>query len=233
MPSLRLEHYAFRIMENQLRIQEIQDTYGEFDWGADISNGRLTFTDTASGTVLADLPMQLIGSQSDQTRTWLWAWANANGGNAFPESVTRLCRAVRDAAIASGKGDTVLAAADLFDLPEVGLALPEDNFGYEMATLCAGFGGAFGYYRCPYEGGAAWAVIESYPEAETLPPSAHRMARAIQAAISTFPLDHHAATEAYLGQPGASSMYANGLTIRFDDQGRIAGMQYAVGGGDL
>ncbi|MBC8142950.1 MAG: hypothetical protein H7Y38_16120 [Armatimonadetes bacterium] len=219
MPTLRLEEYAFRIMENQLRMQEWLESH-QFNWGLDLTAGRLTFKDAATGAPIADLPMQLIGSQSDETNTWLWSWANENGGDGLPSSVTRLAASVRDFAAASG-ADSRFTNADTFPLPDA-------NFGYEMSTVCAGFGGAFGYYRCPYDGGAAWVVIEAFPEAAAFPASPLLPTKAITGAISTFTLDHRAATQAYLGTPDASGVYANGMTVTFDAQGRIGNMQMTL-----
>ncbi|RYG88682.1 MAG: hypothetical protein EON58_19810 [Alphaproteobacteria bacterium] len=110
--------------------------------------------------------------------------------------------------------------------------LPNDNFGYEASIISAGFGDMFGYYRCPHGAGAAWAVIESYPEAEGLPDSVYRVTKAIQMCISNIPFDHRAAVSAYLGQPDANGTYANGLTIHFDDLNRIANMQATLRPGD-
>lgn len=216
MPSLRLEDHVFRIMENQLRMQEIHESH-DFNWGVDLQTGRLTFADKTTGAVFADLPMQLLASQSDVSGTWLWSWANANGGNAFPASIVRLAESVRDFAATNGADNARFTQGQPFPLPNA-------NFGHEIATICAGFGRAFGFYRCPYDDGAAWAVIESYPAASALPSSLLRQTRAISDAISVFAFNHRDALAAYLGEPDANGTYQSGLTVTFDEQGRIANL---------
>jgi hypothetical protein len=216
MPSLQFEDYVFRIMENQERLGQL---IGDSSWGIDIDKGLLVFTNPDTDEIVAELRAQIIGSQSDATKSWLWIWGN-DGMNLSPAQYS-YAEAVRIAAIP--QGESVLTAQNEF-------VLPEATFGYEMAILCAGFNGVFGYYRCPYEGGSAFAIIASYPAAEALPPDAMRTVRTITDTISVFSFDHSAAVRAYLGEPVtvAGDVHTfrldekNQIELTFDSQGRIA-----------
>lgn len=210
--SLALEDYVFQQTENALRIADVMPE--DFSWNIDVPSGLLMFT-SATGQEVARLPIQLVGTQSDATQTWLWAWANEASG--LPDAVTVAARKLRDTAAQSGSPNTAMFT-NAGEVP-----LTSEEFGREMGMICAGVVGGFGVYRCPYAGGALWTVIESFPQAQALPPDAMRTMKTITMAISNYDVDHKAAARAYLGEPDASGTYQpSGVRLEYDAQGRIS-----------
>lgn len=218
--SLRLEDHVFQMMENAYRMAEV---IGNTSWMLDVPTQRLTLTRDDTGQVVAMLPVQLVGSQSDETQTFLWAWANAasNLPPAILQSVTRL----RELAETEGQREPFLI--------ENPFPLPFPDYGMAAAMICAGVTGGFGAYRCPYDGGAAYVVIERFPEAEAVPPHALRASKAITGSISAFSLAHYDALKAYLGEPDASGVFVGrGLRVRLDAQERVGNIEFTMGPDD-
>lgn len=198
---MHLEDYLFQIMDNNFRLQEV---LGEYQWGLKTSTGILTFTSKA-GKSIANCPVQFVGSESDGT--WLWAWANED--SQIPSDYLTAVHQLK-----ATQADSLFQDASEFPLPRA-------NFGHEVALLCAGVSKGFGTFRCPYAGGAAYVVIESFPKARDLPFDPNRTIQAVLAAISTFDVrDHRAAWDAF---PTGER-----LTATFDEQNRIKNLQVTL-----
>ncbi len=218
MQSLLFEDHVFRIHENQERAREVLGEPGSNNWYLDWATRTLRFSHRRDGALIAELPAQMVGSYSSRSDTWLWSWANKLS-NLTPE-IYRNAAMVRDLAEQEMPG-TFLTAAGTFHPPS-------PAFAYMVSVLCAGFGDAFGFYRCPHETGETWVVIESFPEATALPPDPSRMVRAIKTSISSYVFDHELAAEVYLGEPDADGAYhPSGIRIALDDDGRIVDIQTA------
>ena len=198
---MQIEDYVFRIMDNNVRMQEV---LGEYNWNVDMRLGTIAFK-TKSGAVIATCPVQLVGSEANGT--WLWAWANKESN---PPA---------DLLVAVGKLKEDGTEAH-FQITEE-FPVPSETFGHEMAILCAGLSGSYGTFRCPFSGGALYVVVESFPKARNLPFNANRTTQAVLAAISTFKVkDHRAAWEAFpVGER---------LEVSFDDQDRIKNIQMTL-----
>ena len=198
---MQIEDYVFRIMDNNVRMQEV---LGEYNWNVDMRLGTIAFK-TKSGAVIATCPVQLVGSEANGT--WLWAWANKESN---PPA---------DLLVAVGKLKEDGTEAH-FQITEE-FPVPSETFGHEMAILCAGLSGSYGTFRCPFSGGALYVVVESFPKARNLPFNPNRTTQAVMAAISTFKVkDHRAAWEAFpVGER---------LEVSFDDQDRIKNIQMTL-----
>jgi uncharacterized protein DUF6882 len=211
--TLTLEPYVFRIMENQLRLLEL---LGEHSWSFDMDQGTLTFTSEDGTRTLAECSVQLFGTVSDYENTWLWAWANE--ASDIPPPLIAGVEKVREQA--ARENHTLFMEAEL--------PAREGSFPAELAVICAGYLGLFGYYRCPYAGGALYAGIERCPAAERRPRDPLLVVNTLETSISTFDFQHRDAALAYLGQPsqesGDTSLWnldCQGIRISFDSLGRI------------
>jgi len=214
--SLRLEDYVFQMMENAYRMANV---IGDTSWMLDIPTQRLTLTRNGTGQVVASLPAQLVGSVSEETQTFLWAWANA--ASDLPPAILQSVNRLREVAEAEGVREPFLIE-NTFPMPYL-------DFGMAATMICAGVTGGFGAYRCPYEGGAAYVVVERFPEAEVLPPDPMRASKAITDSISAFSLNHRAALEAYLGAAGADGIFTGrGLRVYLDAQERVGRIELTL-----
>lgn len=211
----RLEEHLFRVMENHLRLSEVATGC---DWQLSLEAEVLAFYRPDSGKVVLDCPIQLVGTEDERTQTWLWAWANA--GSDLPAGTLEAVNRLKKAAVSAG--------ADDFYQNENTFPYPRPTFGAEMAILTAGVSDGFTTFRCPYEGGAAYIVIESCPKAAKLPNDPMRIGKAILEGITHFTLDHRAAITAYLGEPDAEGVYRGGIKIDFDAQGRVGNVEYTL-----
>lgn len=194
------------------------DLVGDDRFDVDLQEGRLSFGD-AGGFACG-----LLGSYGEGAGTWLWAWANKSM-DGLAERVTAVSRRMKD-------------IGEARDLPELSAAETEadEPFCHRLAMVTVGESGASAYYRAPYEGGAAYLVLQ---EPLPSPVDMHRMnriQRVIAEAISTFDLPHREALDAYFAteglnveETGPSEIHVEAedgeLRIRFDGKGRITEMK--------
>jgi hypothetical protein len=111
---------------------------GEADWHLDMAAGLLSFGDRHRWHV------QLLGTEANESQTWLWAWANEASG--IPTQLLGSALTLRMLGEAQG----------IPELAEAEVPLNEVN-GHVLAMIGSGVCRADAYYRCPYEGGAAFA----------------------------------------------------------------------------
>ena len=112
-----------------------------------------------AGTISLDggrfvLPIQLLGTQAEESNTWLWAWAN-EASNFPPELLTSANR-LRQIGLEEG----VVELAE----PQLDLGSPDDRpwfDGYYLAMAASGLCQADCYYRAPYEGGALFVLLQA------------------------------------------------------------------------
>lgn len=150
-------------------------------WWFDLEAGTLTFDDDISFRI------QIIGTESEHSNTWLWAWANETSG--IPAERLIAAEAVR--AFGEQHGVHELIAAQL--------PLDAIVFGHNLLTIVAGVLNANGYYRAPYEGGAAFLLIDDpdYPPFD--PDPMIRVPLYFPQVIANLPVtDHRTAFEHYL-----------------------------------
>ncbi len=144
-----LDEHLLRAFDRQLAFGEI---VGDRDRQLDQDAGVLRLGDDMV------LPVQVLGTVSEATGSWLWAWAN----DSVAENLT--IKAREAAAIGRERGIAALTDA------EVDLARILD--GHVLALAVAGLLGADAYYRCPYDGGELFVLVE-------LPPMRREIAEAV------------------------------------------------------
>jgi hypothetical protein len=109
-------------------------------WDLEQDTGLLTFSHDDQRFVT---PVQMLGTQSAVDGTWLWSWAN-------DMSQTPTDQLTAAAALRSfGEQNNV---------PELREPMIEAD-GHRLAMVAVGLTKLPGYYRCPYEGGAAFVLM--------------------------------------------------------------------------
>lgn len=219
--NLQLEKYIFKILKNQNRLK---DYLGEYKWEFDMTQGLLAFT-RKTGELIAECPIQIIGTEGYKANTWMWAWANEKSG--IPKNLLEGVNRVKQEAESSNQ--------EIFLKPEIELS---ENLGARMAIICAGFLNHFAYFACPYEGGCMYVTIEKSPIEEKEVRNLPSMITTIQMGISSFEFSHRDALFSYLGnKPGEidGNMlkwdFENGsINVEFDEKGRIAKLNSSMKG---
>ncbi len=165
-----------------LRQMRLAAVLEDLDWAFDMDSGRITFAgpqdeeDTAISS-----PCQVLGTESDGSRTWLWAWANHE--SQIPDQLLRASRLMRDYGIENS----------VFELSDPQLDLGRWD-GHRLSLIAAGMLDAPGYYRGPYAGGALFVLLEEAFVAAPVERSVTTFASALPGFIMAFPdVDHRLA----------------------------------------
>ncbi|HEX8131795.1 MAG TPA: hypothetical protein VF527_22050 [Pyrinomonadaceae bacterium] len=117
------------------------DYLGEHSWNFDLKTGLISFGRDRT------FPFQLLGSESEYDGTWMWAWANPVSN--IPETLTQSSRTLREFGAANG--------IDEFCQPKFEC---KDINGSLLSMVASGICKADAYYRCPYDGGAAFILVD-------------------------------------------------------------------------
>ena len=189
----------------------------------DISAGRIDF---GNDLVFA---VQLVGTESDVSKTWLWAWAN--DASQLPASVLMGVEQLRD--YGSEQDIAALTRAEL----------PIDSYhnGHYFSLFASAYLLADAYYRVPYESGALFLLVDDdrFPQDDRDP--MQRITTTFPQVISALNLpSHRAAFLGYLKAHGittdtdsareirAHSSNGQTLTASFDDRGRLADLNASL-----
>ncbi len=211
-----LDDGGLAAFERQLRLAELIE---DRDWQLDQVAGELRM-----GTDLV-FPAQILGSASAVSGTWLWSWANAK----LDPGLTRLATDAR--AIGAARGIPLLS--------EPGFDLSDPALGHLVAMAVSGLLDADAYYRCPYEGGAAYVLLEA-PAARTSTdaPMTRAFFTITRAVESMPPLLTRPSIAGYLRSCGLAVtvtereiLVADGesATFRFDKLGRLTEIDGTLG----
>jgi hypothetical protein len=191
---------------------------GEGRWDLNVQAGTIAIAN------LGSFPIQLLGSHSEYDNTWLWAWANRQSN--LPEHVLTACDQLR----------TLGHKHDIKELTERKFAL-ESVTDHMLAMACGELAGGLCYYRAPYEGGAAFVLLEQAPESVGAPVSAARVTTVLMQVISNFDVDHRSMADHFLRQQGfairavsdaiQAERQADGAAVEvsFSERGLISGVQ--------
>ena len=196
----------------QARLHQL--AFGEIvkgkDWDVDFTRGLITFGEDS-------YPVQFLGSESESSHTWLWGVENING---FPEAVlTDVTRFHQNT---------------VEKLRPAQLLLDEVVTGHNLASLIsASHPDNACYYRCPYEGGAAYVLVKELDDSVFAPAPAMAVAEVIRHLIGQMPMNHRILVESLLQancqqteavSTGIKGAFKAGdvLTATFDTRGRLA-----------
>jgi hypothetical protein len=198
------------------------DFLGEHNWNVDLETGRVSFGEGREYAIF------LLGSESQVSGTWLWAWANEHiqPSEASMQFVQGLYAFGEEEGVTEFTEPSFpLETAGPHQLGIAACLLAEEN-------LC--------YYVGGYDGGAVLFLVEGLPEGIFAPSPLERVNTVLMTVISNFAVDHLRMTESFLENEGfdleqtATGLVAyrgdGQLTVTFDDQGRIAGIEATIQG---
>lgn len=208
-------HHAMPSYAKQLTLADAIESAGA--WDLDLKAATLSFETGPSYRI------ELLGSYGEGAESWLWVWANRNMD--LPTEVTKAAQSLRD----MGRQKSI---------PEFheNETHEGETFCHRLAMIAVGETNAGAYYRAPYDGGAAYLLIQ---DDIPVPPNRHhlnRIQRVIAESISTFQMPHREAIEAYFTSEKLAfeqtdnhelvATAADGdLRIRFDEEGRLTEMK--------
>ncbi len=204
-----LERYALISLEKQDKLESL---IGEHLHELDLYAGTIRFNEL-------EFPIQVIGTESDNTLTWLWAWADEQFE--LPASLLQSAIQLRTWGADAGIPE--------FTMPSVDLNRAD---GHAIAMIAAEVCKASCYYRDGYEGGAAYFLL--FDRAIDSAPSFDRARLMIRMAdlFSRYDLNHRNTLLSYLTAKGLSPVAERNLIncelesgerliAEFDDAGRL------------
>ena len=204
------EQYALLALEKQEKL-------------AALVNGHTSELDLESGKIIFDnrleLPLQVLGTESDNTLTWLWAWSEEQ--TEIPEHFLISSLQLRDWGEQEG--------IEEFTIPSVDLSRAD---GHVLSLISSQISSASCYYRSPYEGGAVFVLISSELVDRQPPFGLDGLARQFTDLISRYEFNHRNALVSYVRAnnlsftekgPFVSAQLVTGekLIVEFDGQGRL------------
>jgi YD repeat-containing protein len=205
----------------------LSDLLGKHSWQLDLSAGTVDFGKQGSFGKRRVYPIQVLGSVALDSGTWLWAWANSESN--IPPACLRAAERVK--AFGATEGITELITPEL---------PASDEKGHLLAAVSVGIAGADCSYRGPYEGGAVFFLVFDTPLAQAPPTATVRIANVLTQVIGQVTVNHRAMARAFLEAEGfriaedgaelaARSADGRALQVRFDDLGRISGIETQAG----
>lgn len=192
----------------------LTERIGEASWGFDMGTGAMTFTLPSGEEIVT--ACQILGTESEITRTWLWGWANEQSG--IPG---RLLEVARGLGRAGADRDVPELSTPSFPLGEVD--------GHQIAVVASAVHRAAGYYRAPYEGGALFVLLTGPELEEPAPLPLVRFATGWSRVCSAVPdqvTDQRAAVRAYAAHLGLTAEDQDRQTIRVFGVGGEARVQF-------
>lgn len=203
---------------------------GDWDWSFAMDRGEMSFTKKKFlSTRRRSTTVQILGTESNQSRTWRWAWANPASN--IPPHLLQSALELRR--VGEREGIAELTEPDL-DLDHVD--------GHRLALVASGLLGKPGYYRGPFDAGAMFVLLEDEAFRPKVERPSLRIATVFPQVISTFEVpDHRRALVSYLrsydfevaeaaGVVSASSKQSGDtLVTTFDEPGRVANMKVQAG----
>jgi len=188
---------------------------GDNGWNVDIKGGTIRFGERV-------FKSGVLGSESHESGTWLWGWANTEGG--LPEIASAPSRRAKK------------LLPDVAEFINGKFMLDELHTGHNIAMVCCGISeDAMCYYRCPYNGGAAFVTVSGLPEEVFSPLPIQEFVNQYMQIISSLYCDHRLLAAGFLFQNGndfqaeRDSIAAkfDNITLRFDFE-TIDGMSRVV-----
>lgn len=215
-----LELLARSVGVARLRQQRLGEFLGGRDWNVDFSRGVVTFAEL-------EFPMGFLGSESHSQNNWMWGSHNVNGfGGDVIADVTNFVQGPLMADMPDLAGDTV----------------PLDDYfnGHNISSVIAAQCGRTCYYRCPYDGGAAFVLVKGLPDELFAPVPAESIITTLMELVNTGLYAHRPLAAGMLNANCSSveaapdkmvGTYANGskLELNFDELGRMRNFKSHIG----
>jgi hypothetical protein len=224
LASLR-DAAAFLSFEHQLHLG---DLLGQHQWQVDLGAPSFSVTGDHPLTCTA---MHMLGSAATGPRSWLWSWANPSG---FSPAASALAGWLRAFGEKHGIAEFTTAEQPFAELP----GAPEDaaEAAWMLVDAAKAACGHWTAYTGEAGGGTRVAFLLEHPDFQLPPPSGPRVMRVLQERLAA-PVsitDHRLAVRGYAAGRGLDASWSErsvalsspglGLTIEFDDLGRISVM---------
>ena len=149
------------------------------NWNVDFTKGIISFGDDV-------YPVQMIGTESDQSNTWNWGWNNVNN---LSDSLITLA-------------NEALSLGEAWELDPLRIPRFELNDifnGHNLSIVACGLSKEnYFYYRGPHSGGAIFMAVGSVPEEVFSSINIQEFANLTMQCVQQFPVDHKIFTEAFL-----------------------------------
>ncbi len=211
-----LERYALLSLEKQDRLETL---IGEHLHELDLDAGVIRFD-------RYQFPMQVIGTESDNSLTWLWAWSDEQ--TELPANLLQSAIQLRTWGSAEGLSE--------FTLPSIDLNRADGN---AISLIAAEICRASCFYRDSYEGGAVYLLLFDTLIDGGPPFDRQRLVMRLADLLSRYDLNHRNTILYYLMAKKLSPV-TEGTTIgcelesgerliaRFDEAGRLAAINGAA-----
>jgi hypothetical protein len=205
-----LEQYALTALEKQDKLALM---IGEHSCSLDLEAGKIRINEAI------EFPIQVLGTESDNTLSWLWAWADEQ---------TEVPLELLSASLQAKKWGEQKGIPE-FNVPSVDLNRAD---GHALAMIATEICQASCYYRDAYEGGAAYVLLFDKRIDVQSSFDLSRLLRRYQDLLSRYELNHRNALVSYLHAKGLSpaekgdmiSMVlktGESLSAEFDHSGRL------------
>lgn len=205
-----LEQYALLGLEKQRKLEQlIHEHFSELD----IDSGKISFHG------IGEFPIQVLGTESDNTLTWLWAWAEEQ--TEIPEPLLNSAHLVKE----WGAREQL----DEFIKPSIDLNKAD---GHLLSLISTEITHASCYYRSGYEGGAVYVLLFGEVIDRQLPFDTVSLLRSFNQLIHTYNVNHRRALVSYLQAKKIEFTEDGGLitavlesvekvALTFDDHGNL------------
>ncbi|HVF10355.1 MAG TPA: hypothetical protein VNA16_06115 [Abditibacteriaceae bacterium] len=205
------------IASSLLKQQNLSNFLGDHNWNVDLETGKVDFGKGRS------YPIQIIGTESEVSGTWLWGWANE--GSDIPAHLLTCTTTLQELGAREG----------IEELTQPQIELDKVD-GHMLAMVACGVCKANAYYRGPYDGGALFFTMQQMPLQNQQTASPLEIINIMSSVISQFPVNHKTMVQSFLNHQGfqlaegegeiiASVANGSDITVKFDNLGRINGME--------
>lgn len=194
----------------------LADFLNERPWSVDMRQGICTF-----GNDLR-LPMQLLGTEAEDSNTWLWAWGNEASN--LPPALLKSCNTLKELGTKLGVSELSQRSFPL-----------EVVDGHSLALIASGMDGQSCYYRGPYNGGALFFLLKDVPAELLCSVPSERAIRVLGEVISKFEVNHRLMAESFLKSQGfaldaspsklTASRGRDQISLTFDNLQRITAIE--------
>ena len=204
-----VEKYGLISLEKQDKLEHL---VGEHTYELDLDTGKARFNDL-------QFPIQILGTESDNTLTWLWAWAEEQAE--IPAGLIASSLDLRTWGISTGVQELSKPSVDLNEADGL-------QFSLVASEICK----ASSYYRDVYEGGALYILLFGKAIDSQPPFDLNRLRKRLLFLISSYNLNHRNMLLSYLALKGLSPLATESrimgrlwtgefVTAEFDSSGNI------------
>ena len=134
-----LEKYALVSLEKQEKLTRL---IGEHAVETDTDTGMLRFPG------IIEVPIQVLGTESDNTLTWLWAWADEQAE--MPADLLKSSSKLKEWGMHEGIHEFIVPSVDINNVD-----------GHVLSLIASEVCKASCYYKDPYDGGALFLLLFS------------------------------------------------------------------------